>query len=117
MRSVELVGFAVGGGFLINEGGFRNGGGGRAFFLELFSGWPIDERGREFLPFFALGAVVAYTVAFDLILCDGLIGAVFEDEAVGEFLGGRMRGTSQDEGGYGDRGDRGAKETWLNCDG
>ena len=99
LRKAELCGFAVGVGFLVDEGGFGDGGRSGALFLVLFRSWPIDERRREFLPFLALGAVVANTVSFDFILCDGLIGAVFEDEAAGELLGGGLHRQSQDEGG------------------
>ena len=83
-----FFGCAIGIGFLIDEGGFGNGGSGGAIFFVLFRGRPIDERGREFLPFFALGAVVADALTLDLIFRDRLVGAVFEDKAAGELLRG-----------------------------
>ncbi len=98
LREASFSGSAVGVGFLVDEGGFGNGGSGGSVFLEFFGSGPIDQRGRKFFPFFALSTVVADAVAFDLILGDGLIGAVFEDKAAGEFLGGGVRGEGESEG-------------------
>jgi hypothetical protein len=97
LRKARGSGAAVGVGFLVDEGGFGNGGSGSAVLLKFFGGGPIDQRRREFFPFFALGAVVANAVAFDFILGDGLIGTVFEDEAASEFLRGRARGEGETE--------------------
>lgn len=92
LGKARLLGFTVGVGFLIDEGGFGDGWRGSAVFLVLLGGGPIDERGWEFFPFFALSAEVADTVAMDFIFRDGLIGAVFEDEVAGELLSRGMYG-------------------------
>jgi hypothetical protein len=74
--------------FFVELRGLRDGGSGGALFLIFLGGGPVDERGGKFFPVIALGAHVADAVAFDFILGDELIGAVFEDEAAGEILGG-----------------------------
>ena len=48
---------ALGVGFLVEGFGFGDGAG-SALFLVLFGGRPVDERGRKFFPFVALGALV-----------------------------------------------------------
>ena len=70
---------------------------GGAVFFVFFGGGPVDQRRGEFLPFIAFGAQVAHAVAFDLIFRDQLVGAIFEDEAAGEILGGGKRGEREQE--------------------
>ena len=72
---------------LVELHGFGDGCAGGAILLVFLGGGPIDEGFGDFLPLVAFGAHVADAVAFDLIFCDQLVGAVFEDEAAGEFLG------------------------------
>jgi len=67
--------------FLVELDGFGGGLSGSALSFVFFGGGPVDEVGGEFLPVIALRAQVADAVAFDLIFCDQLVGAVFEDEA------------------------------------
>ena len=74
--------------FLVELHGFGDGRSGGAVFFVLLGGGPVDQRIGEFLPVIALGAHVADAVAFDFIFRDQLVGAVFEDEAAGEILGG-----------------------------
>ena len=38
-------------------------------------------------------------ISFDFVLGDELVGAVFEDEAAGEVLGGRVRGQGKQQEG------------------
>jgi len=85
--------------FLVELRGFGHGHSGGAIFFKLLGCWPVDQRFGEFLPVIALRAQVAHTVAFYLIFRDELVGTVFEDEAPGQFLGGRERGTSERENG------------------
>jgi len=68
--------------FLIELDGFGGRGGGGALVLVFVGGGPVDKRVGEFFPFFALRAVVADAVSFDLLFGDQLVGAVFEDETV-----------------------------------
>jgi len=63
--------------------------------LILFSGVPVDERFGDLFPLAALGAEVADALAVDFILGDGLVRAVFEDEAAGHGL--RERGAGEKE--------------------
>ena len=102
---MRFFGFAFGVGFLVDEVGFGDGRSGGAVFLELPCGGPIDEGGGKLFPVFALGTVVADAIAFDFILGDGLIGTVLEDEAVGEFLSGRMRREGESKSCQGESGD------------
>src|ERR1700723_756334 len=77
--------------FLVGGQTPTRGGCGGAIFFVLFGGRPIHQRGREFLPIFALGAVVAYALTLDFIFRNGLVGTVFEDEAVGGLLSRGMK--------------------------
>ncbi len=86
MRKLRVLQFAVVFEFLVELCSLGHGGPADAVLLELFGCGPIDEGRGEFLPFIALGAEVADAVAFNLIFRDQLVGAVFEDEAAGEFL-------------------------------
>ncbi len=81
--------------FFVELRGFGDGGGGGAVAFEFVGGGPVDELGGEFLPVIALGAEIADAVAFDFIFGDELIGAVFEDEAAGELLGGGVVGEEE----------------------
>src|SRR6202035_985709 len=103
-------GCAVGVGFLVEGGGFGDGGGG-AVLLVFFGGRPIHQGGGKFFPFVALGALVAYAVAFDFILSDQLVGAVFEDETAGEVLGRGVVSEGQTQHGEGDGGEQG-RNAW-----
>ena len=87
----ETVGFGFF--FLVESGSLGDGGSGTVLFV-FFGGGPVDQRRGEFFPFVALGAHVAHAVALYFIFADQLVGAVFEDQAVGEFLGGGMSGSS-----------------------
>ncbi len=51
----------------------------QAALLKLSGCVPVDQRVRDFLPFAALGAEIADAVSVNLILGDGLVGAVFQD--------------------------------------
>ena len=63
---VGAFGFAVDVSFFVEGSGLGDGGNG-AVLLVFFGGRPIYQRGGKFLPFVALGALVADAVAFDLI--------------------------------------------------
>ena len=104
LRKVRALGFAVGGFllFLVECSGLGNGGG--AVSLVFFGSRPIHQRGRKFFPFVAFGAFVADAVAFYLVLGDQLIGAVFQDETVGEILGRSRNKESETEHGESDGG-------------
>src|SRR5581483_5687413 len=47
---------------------------------------PVHQRVGHLLPIVALGAVVAHAVSFNFPLGDRLVGAVFQDEPLGQFL-------------------------------
>ena len=85
--------------FLVEGGGFGDGRSGVAIFFVFFGGRPVDQGGGKFFPLVALGAHVADAVALHFILGDELIGAVFEDEAAGEFLGVGGEGEQERRGG------------------
>src|SRR5690349_8237725 len=53
------------------------------FAVVLFSGSPVHERIREFLPVIALSAVITNAIASDLPLGNDLIGTVFQDQPFG----------------------------------
>ena len=70
---------------------------GRAVFFILLGGGPVNQRRGQFLPVIALGAQVAYAVAFHFIFRDQLIRAVIQDQAAGEILGRGYGGKREQE--------------------
>ena len=68
-----------------------------AVLFVLFGGGPVDQGVGKLLPLFALGALVAYAVAFDFIFRDELVGAVFEDEAPGSSWAELGRASNEEE--------------------
>ncbi len=113
LGKVRQFGCAVGVGFFVDGGGFGDGGGG-AVFLVFFGGGPVHQRGGKFFPLVAFGAFVADAVAFDFILGDELVGAVFEDETAGKVWSwaGDLEAKSQERD-EGDREQRGSTEHRL----
>ncbi len=89
---VQLDGVGVG-----NAGG--------AILFELRGSLPIHQRLGQFLPFVAFRAQIANTIALDFPAGRQLVGTIFEDEALGELLGGdgereqRKSGKSKKPGG------------------
>ena len=83
--------------FLVEFHGLGSGSVRGPVFLVLLGGGPVHEGVREFLPVFALGAVVADAVSFHFVLAGELVGAVFEDETVRGVLGGGGRCEKKDE--------------------
>ena len=100
MRESGFIELALVFDFLVELGGFGDGGTGGAVFLIFLRCGPVDEGGGKFLPVVALGAHVTDAVAFDFIFCDQLIVAVFEDEAAGEILSGGEGGKGEQKGQY-----------------
>ena len=95
LGEMRLGRFAVGVSFLVECRGFGDGGS-SAVLLVFLRRRPIYQRGREFFPFVAFGALVAHAIAFDFILGDQLVGAVLENEAAGEILGRARVGRKQE---------------------
>ena len=87
MGRASLFGFLLGFEFLVELDGLGRGRALQAALLVFVGGVPVDEVLGNFLPLAALGAVVADAVSFDFVLGGELVGAVFEDEALGEGLG------------------------------
>ena len=88
MGRLGLVRLAFGLKLLVQFHCLGDGGTGRAFFLELIGGWPVHQRVRHLLPLAAFRAEVAHAVAFHFPFRCKLVGAVLQDEALGQLLGG-----------------------------
>ena len=82
LRGTGLFGFPFGLEFLVEFDRFRSDLALQAALLKLSGCVPVNQRVRDFLPLAALGAEIADAVAVNLILGDGLVGAVFQNEAV-----------------------------------
>ena len=85
-----MFGFPFGIEFLVEFDRFRSELALQAALLKLIGCVPVNQRFRDFLPFAALGAEVTDALAVNLIFGDGLVGAVFQDEAAS--LGRGWRG-------------------------
>ena len=85
-----MFGFPFGIEFLVEFDRFRSELTLQAALLKLIGCVPVNQRFWDFLPFAALGAEVADALTVNLILRDGLVGAIFQDEAAG--LGRGRRG-------------------------
>src|ERR1700723_3485873 len=90
-----LLDFAFGLQFFVEFDGFRSKFAVLAALLKLVGCIPVDQGFRNLLPLAALRAVIADAVAVNLVLSDGLIRAVLEDEALGLILGESLRQTKE----------------------
>ena len=86
-----LLGFQ----FLVEFDRFRSGSALQPALLKLIGRVPVDQRFGDFLPFAAFGAEIAYAFAVNLILCYGLVRAVFQDEAAGLGESGNLGSTEE----------------------
>src|SRR5208337_3722939 len=87
LRGAQLFSVALGFQFLVEFDGFGSEFARLAALLKLVGRVPVDEGVRDFFPLAAFGAEIADAVAVNLILGNGLVGAIFQDEAVRLVLG------------------------------
>ncbi len=106
VRRPGFVGLAFGFEFFVERHRFRSRFAGGPILFVFVSGGPVHHGVRHFLPLVALGAQVADALALDFPLGGKLVGAVFQDEALGEVLRRSRPGGQQEQRRSGQQGDQ-----------